>query len=309
MGTLWGDPERRVHGHRSRVRAPGRDPRDLRLHVGDRGYFDAATLAEQAGVSLDAVLGGPAPAGGADATRLLANFERLWSTKDLGIVEQMVAPDAVAHWSGLGTIAGREYPERMRQVMHELVSTSTSVGPAAPSRGISCSSAGAPAERSATNRWSGPGSIASGFVTTAWRARPTSSSTPHRFCKPDSRGRWDRLARRPQVQPRSSLSWSSGLRDPPAVLACSGRIWLGSASELDQRDAGSVAASSKTKWPASDSWITSAAGSNSRQKSSTSAEPQVLHAPSRSVTPNGIRRRIHRARSREGHRMERRGMG
>jgi hypothetical protein len=70
-----------------------------------------------------------------------------------------------------------------------------------------------------------------------------------------------------------------------------------------------VAASSKTKWPASDSWITSAAGSNSRQKSSTSAEPQVLHAPSRSVTPNGIRRRIHRARSREGHRMERRGMG
>ena len=52
---------------------------------------------------------------------LVKNFARLWQTKDISIVREIVAHDAVAHWAGTGTFSGAEYPERARVVMHELL--------------------------------------------------------------------------------------------------------------------------------------------------------------------------------------------
>lgn len=90
------------------------------LLAGDLGYFDAATLAEQVGVSLEQVRNPQDPASAA-AERLIANFGRLWQTKDPEVVREMVAPDAEAHWSGVGSFRGTDYPERMRVTMQELV--------------------------------------------------------------------------------------------------------------------------------------------------------------------------------------------
>lgn len=58
---------------------------------------------------------------GGAAGRLVENFARLWSTKDASIVREIVAADAVAHWSGAGTFSGADYPERMRILMQELL--------------------------------------------------------------------------------------------------------------------------------------------------------------------------------------------
>jgi hypothetical protein len=55
------------------------------------------------------------------ATRLVANFERLWQTKDPEIVREIVAPEAIAHWSGLETFRGTDYPDQMRNVMQDLL--------------------------------------------------------------------------------------------------------------------------------------------------------------------------------------------
>ncbi len=84
----------------------------------DTGYFNVAALAEQAGVSVQAAdsLRVPAPEGD-PALALVANFERLWKTRDPEIVREIVSPTATAHWSGIGTFPGSDYVERMTQTM------------------------------------------------------------------------------------------------------------------------------------------------------------------------------------------------
>jgi steroid delta-isomerase-like uncharacterized protein len=92
------------------------------LLTSDVQYFDAATLAEQAGLSLDLVRGGTAKSVDRDAaTRLVDNFKRLWGTKNPEIVKEIVAPDATAHWSGLPRFRGSDYPAQMRRLMKELM--------------------------------------------------------------------------------------------------------------------------------------------------------------------------------------------
>ena len=54
------------------------------------------------------------------ARAMLENFERLWNEMDPGIVEEIVAPDATAFWSGRGLFKGNEYPEQMRVTMESI---------------------------------------------------------------------------------------------------------------------------------------------------------------------------------------------
>jgi steroid delta-isomerase-like uncharacterized protein len=88
------------------------------LLASDVGYFNVAALAEQAGVSPQAADSLAPPSNRQDAAHaLVRNFERLWKTRDPEIVREIVAPTAVAHWSGLGSFGGAEYVERIAQVM------------------------------------------------------------------------------------------------------------------------------------------------------------------------------------------------
>lgn len=88
------------------------------LLASDTGYFNVAALAEQAGVGAQAADSLKVPTGSEDAARaLVANFERLWKTRDPEIVREIVSPTATAHWSGVGTFPGSEYVERMTQTM------------------------------------------------------------------------------------------------------------------------------------------------------------------------------------------------
>ena len=54
------------------------------------------------------------------AAQLLDRFERLWAIRDADLIRDIVAPDAVSHWSGLVSIAGHDYPERWRSLVHDL---------------------------------------------------------------------------------------------------------------------------------------------------------------------------------------------
>lgn len=89
------------------------------LLVGDRGYFDAATLAEQVGVPLEAVraagtVDGAVAGGGAG---FVERFERFWANPDPDRVSELVAPDAVASWPGMDPIRGTEYPEHIARIL------------------------------------------------------------------------------------------------------------------------------------------------------------------------------------------------
>jgi steroid delta-isomerase-like uncharacterized protein len=91
--------------------------RDGRL-ASDTGYFNVAALADQAGVSPQAADSLQIPTcEEAPARALVANFERLWKTRDPEIVREIVSPTATAHWSGVGAFSGSEYVERMTQTM------------------------------------------------------------------------------------------------------------------------------------------------------------------------------------------------
>lgn len=88
------------------------------LLASDVGYFDVSALAGQAGVPQSTADAVNDELGGREAAHaLVANFKRLWATKDPELVAEIVAPDAVAYWSGLEPINGTEYVERMRQMM------------------------------------------------------------------------------------------------------------------------------------------------------------------------------------------------
>jgi steroid delta-isomerase-like uncharacterized protein len=88
------------------------------LLTSDTGYFNVAALAAQAGISVQAADSLQIPAREEDAARaLVANFQRLWKTRDPEIVREIVSPTATAHWSGIGTFPGNEYVERMTQTM------------------------------------------------------------------------------------------------------------------------------------------------------------------------------------------------
>jgi hypothetical protein len=60
------------------------------------------------------------PATESDARAMLENFKRLWDEMDPRIVEEIVAPDATAFWSGRGEFKGSEYPEQMRVTMESI---------------------------------------------------------------------------------------------------------------------------------------------------------------------------------------------
>jgi hypothetical protein len=51
------------------------------------------------------------------AAALLDRFERLWESRESELIREIVAADAVSHWSGLGAVAGHEYPERWRALV------------------------------------------------------------------------------------------------------------------------------------------------------------------------------------------------
>jgi SnoaL-like domain len=44
--------------------------------------------------------------------QLYQRFEQLWATRDPGLISSIVAADGRSYWSGLGAVAGRDYPER-----------------------------------------------------------------------------------------------------------------------------------------------------------------------------------------------------
>jgi hypothetical protein len=48
----------------------------------------------------------------AAAMQLYKRFEQLWATRDPGLISSIVAADGRSYWSGLGAVAGRDYPER-----------------------------------------------------------------------------------------------------------------------------------------------------------------------------------------------------
>lgn len=89
------------------------------LLVGDRGYFDAVTLAEQVGVPLEAVrVAGTADGAAArGAAGFVERFERFWANPDPDRVAELVAPDAVASWPGMEPIRGTEYPEHIANIL------------------------------------------------------------------------------------------------------------------------------------------------------------------------------------------------
>jgi hypothetical protein len=60
------------------------------------------------------------PASEIDARAMLENFKRLWDEMDPRIVEEIVAPDATAFWSGRGEFKGSEYPGQMRSTMESI---------------------------------------------------------------------------------------------------------------------------------------------------------------------------------------------
>ena len=69
-------------------------------------------------ISEGAVQARPATEG--DARAILENFKRLWDEMDPRIVEEIVAPDATAFWSGRGEFKGSEYPKQMRVTMESI---------------------------------------------------------------------------------------------------------------------------------------------------------------------------------------------
>ncbi len=72
--------------------------RDGRL-VSDVGYFDAATLCDQAGISLGALRGEPTEQD--DAARFVEGFADFWADpRDTERVRELITPDAVLHWPG-----------------------------------------------------------------------------------------------------------------------------------------------------------------------------------------------------------------
>jgi len=90
------------------------------LLTGDTGYFDAATLCEQAGVALEAVrpdMQGPAPGGTGD---FVERFKRFWQAPSADLVPNLIAPHAVAYWPGADPVSGTEYPQHMARIL-ELV--------------------------------------------------------------------------------------------------------------------------------------------------------------------------------------------
>lgn len=85
------------------------------LLTGDTGYFDAATFAEQVGVSLETVRqGAPASSSAAD---FVDRFQQFWQEPSADLVPGLVAPDVVAHWPGVGRISGAEYPEHIGRIL------------------------------------------------------------------------------------------------------------------------------------------------------------------------------------------------
>lgn len=55
------------------------------------------------------------------AANILELFERLWTDRDASLIREIVAEDAVSHWSGLGEIAGHDYPERWHALVNDSV--------------------------------------------------------------------------------------------------------------------------------------------------------------------------------------------
>lgn len=79
------------------------------LLVGDRGYFDAATLAEQVGLPRSEVAG--AGAG------FVERFQDFWARPNPDRVADLLAPDAVLNWPGAGDVMATDYPQHIAAIL------------------------------------------------------------------------------------------------------------------------------------------------------------------------------------------------
>ena len=83
--------------------------RDGRL-AGDVGYFDAATLAEQAGLALGALRPSAADA-------FVADFARVWAAPRPELFPPLLHPDAATRWPGVGEVTAAQYPEHIERIL------------------------------------------------------------------------------------------------------------------------------------------------------------------------------------------------
>ncbi|HEX2087872.1 MAG TPA: nuclear transport factor 2 family protein [Solirubrobacteraceae bacterium] len=83
--------------------------RDGRI-AGDVGYFDAATLAEQAGVPLTALR--PSAAGA-----FVQRFAEVWAAPRPELFPPLLQPDAVTVWPGAGEVRADQYPEHVERIL------------------------------------------------------------------------------------------------------------------------------------------------------------------------------------------------
>lgn len=83
--------------------------RDGRI-AADVGYFDAATLAEQAGLPLSALR--PSAAG-----EFVARFASVWAEPRPERFPPLLQPDAVTQWPGVGEVRADEYPAHIERIL------------------------------------------------------------------------------------------------------------------------------------------------------------------------------------------------
>ena len=118
-GVAYGDESAAVWGHWGGTTADGRRVevpvtfvctfRDG-LIASDVGYFDAATLAEQAGLPLTALR--PSPAGA-----FVSEFARVWAAPRPELFPPLLQPDAVTRWPGVGEVRADQYPEHIERIL------------------------------------------------------------------------------------------------------------------------------------------------------------------------------------------------
>jgi uncharacterized protein (TIGR02246 family) len=80
------------------------------LLAGDVGYFDAATLAEQAGLPLSALRPSPASA-------FAEEFARVWAAPRPELFPPLLQPGAATVWPGVGEVRAEDYPEHIGRIL------------------------------------------------------------------------------------------------------------------------------------------------------------------------------------------------
>ena len=83
--------------------------RDGRI-ASDVGYFDAATLAEQAGLPLGALRGSQAAA-------FVQRFAEVWAAPRPESFPALLQPGAATRWPGIGEVTAEQYPEHIARIL------------------------------------------------------------------------------------------------------------------------------------------------------------------------------------------------